>query len=74
MTIGQILCSFGTFLRFLVHFDGFWYHAPKKIWQPLGTSRKTGSTETIFAALKCFGRCAEKVSNGCLGTNFVAFI
>jgi hypothetical protein len=27
MTIGYLLCSFGTFLR-------FWYQAPRKIWQP----------------------------------------
>jgi hypothetical protein len=27
MTIRNILCSFGTFFQ-------FWYHAPRKIWQP----------------------------------------
>jgi hypothetical protein len=27
MTIWYILCSFGTFFR-------FWYHTPRKIWQP----------------------------------------
>jgi hypothetical protein len=34
MTIRQILCSFGTFFQ-------FWYHAPRKIWQPWSHKQRT---------------------------------
>jgi hypothetical protein len=28
------LWTFGIFYDHLVHFFGFWYHVPRKIWQP----------------------------------------
>jgi hypothetical protein len=34
MDIWNILWPFGTFCVHFVHFSGFWYHAPRKIWQP----------------------------------------
>jgi hypothetical protein len=40
ITIRYILCSFGTFFR-------FWYHAPRKIWQPwLKTAQNASTTLT----------------------------
>jgi hypothetical protein len=30
----NILTRFGKFHGHSVHFSGFWYHAPGKIWQP----------------------------------------
>jgi hypothetical protein len=32
--IWEILWPFGKFFVNLVHFSGFWYHVPRKIWQP----------------------------------------
>jgi hypothetical protein len=32
--IREILWPFGTSCVHLVHFFGFWYHVPGKIWQP----------------------------------------
>jgi hypothetical protein len=34
MDIWDILLPFGTFCVHLVHFFRFWYHLPRKIWQP----------------------------------------
>jgi hypothetical protein len=34
MDICDILWLFGTFCVHLVHFFRFWYHVPRKIWQP----------------------------------------
>jgi hypothetical protein len=34
MDIGYLLLSFGTFCAHLVPFLRFWYHVPRKIWQP----------------------------------------
>jgi hypothetical protein len=34
MVIGNILGTFCTFCVHLVHFFRFWYHVPRKIWQP----------------------------------------
>jgi hypothetical protein len=31
--VWEILWPFGTFCIHLVHFPGFWYHEPIKIWQ-----------------------------------------
>jgi hypothetical protein len=34
MHISDILWTFGTFCVLLVPFFRFWYHEPRKIWQP----------------------------------------
>jgi hypothetical protein len=34
LDIWDIEQSFGTFGVQLVHFSRFWYHVPRKIWQP----------------------------------------
>jgi hypothetical protein len=34
MDIQDILRALGTFCVNLVHFSQFWYHVPRKIWQP----------------------------------------
>jgi hypothetical protein len=36
--IWDILWPFGTFCVHLVHFFLFWYHIPRKIWQPRMTT------------------------------------
>jgi hypothetical protein len=40
MAIWDILWPFGTFCIHLVHFFPFWYHVPRKIWQPLAVHEK----------------------------------
>jgi hypothetical protein len=40
MEIWDILWPFGTFCIHLVHFFPFWYHVPRKIWQPLAVHEK----------------------------------
>jgi hypothetical protein len=49
MTMRYILCSFGTFFRF------FWYHVPRKIWQPLfvtGSVTVSGHSRLVCMAFK----------------------
>jgi hypothetical protein len=38
MAIWNILQTFGIFYDHLVHFLRFWYHVPRKIWQPRFTA------------------------------------
>jgi hypothetical protein len=55
LTIWYIFCSFGTFCVHLVHFFRFWYHVPRKIWQPWSVKTRTACVVVVLAAGNSIG-------------------
>jgi hypothetical protein len=53
MDVWDILWPFGTFCVHFVHFLKFWYHAPRKIWQPwLDAWLANGLTANTFVHIE----------------------
>jgi hypothetical protein len=60
MDIWVILWPFGTFRVHLVHYFWFWYHVPRKIWQPW---RQLFSNVSVFflRTFNSFDECFKKL-------------
>jgi hypothetical protein len=56
MDIRGILWPFVTFFVHLVHFYRFWYHVPRKIWQPWPILGKLVGIKIVNI---CEGRCSQ---------------
>jgi hypothetical protein len=50
--IGDIVWLFGTFCVYLVHFFRFWFHVPRKIWQPCYKRQTSMTVQTQLEFLQ----------------------